>query len=249
MKVRYQFWVQTAAEWTAENPILLAREPGFESNTGKMKFGDGVHHWNDLPYVPVPGGGGGGGEAGDLLFVTTDGGLEYRIIGFDNTTLKGIPADLDPPGPASGLTADIKLTSVTLHWTLSTGTASVHYDVYRNGTKIASTSVGASSYRDLGVQAGLTYLYHVVAVDGYGQPSVPTSDLEAFVDPDLNQAPTVQVTTWPSPLPADGIGLIRVCGSDVDAQTLAFELAVDEGVITPTDDPSIWHFDLGGGDL
>lgn len=49
----------TAAAWTAENPILSAREPGLETDTGKWKWGDGVTAWNALPYVPDLTGAGG----------------------------------------------------------------------------------------------------------------------------------------------------------------------------------------------
>lgn len=38
----------TAAEWTAANPVLAAGEIGFETDTGKFKFGDGVNNWDDL---------------------------------------------------------------------------------------------------------------------------------------------------------------------------------------------------------
>lgn len=41
----------TAANWTAVNPILRAGEAGYETNTGRMKIGDGTSHWAALPYV------------------------------------------------------------------------------------------------------------------------------------------------------------------------------------------------------
>ena len=50
----------TAANWTAQNPILLSGEWGFEIDTKKLKIGDGVSAWNALDYYS-PGGGGGGG--------------------------------------------------------------------------------------------------------------------------------------------------------------------------------------------
>lgn len=36
--------------WANINPVLSEGEPGFESNTGQMKIGDGETAWNDLPY-------------------------------------------------------------------------------------------------------------------------------------------------------------------------------------------------------
>jgi len=40
----------TAAEWTANNPILSIGELGWEKDTGAIKVGDGVTHWNSLTY-------------------------------------------------------------------------------------------------------------------------------------------------------------------------------------------------------
>lgn len=51
----------TAAEWAAANPVLAAREPALETDTGKEKRGDGTTAWNSLPYrgdptkTPLPG--------------------------------------------------------------------------------------------------------------------------------------------------------------------------------------------------
>ena len=38
----------TAANWTAVNPVLLSGEWGFETDTRKLKIGDGVTAWNAL---------------------------------------------------------------------------------------------------------------------------------------------------------------------------------------------------------
>ena len=40
----------TAANWASVNPILAAGEPGFETDTGKHKIGDGVTAWAGLSY-------------------------------------------------------------------------------------------------------------------------------------------------------------------------------------------------------
>lgn len=40
----------TAAEWTAANPILAARECGVETDTHRLKVGDGATAWATLPY-------------------------------------------------------------------------------------------------------------------------------------------------------------------------------------------------------
>jgi hypothetical protein len=41
----------TAANWTAENPTLLAGELGYETDTGKWKVGDGSTAWTSLAYA------------------------------------------------------------------------------------------------------------------------------------------------------------------------------------------------------
>jgi hypothetical protein len=48
--VRIQVRRDPAATWAAANPVLAAGEPGLETDTGKIKYGDGVRAWNSLPY-------------------------------------------------------------------------------------------------------------------------------------------------------------------------------------------------------
>ena len=47
----YLFPADTAANWTAANPILLKGELALESDTNKYKFGDGVTAWTTLAYA------------------------------------------------------------------------------------------------------------------------------------------------------------------------------------------------------
>ena len=41
----------TAANWTAANPVLALAEPGLETDTGRIKYGDGNFQWLNLPYA------------------------------------------------------------------------------------------------------------------------------------------------------------------------------------------------------
>ena len=43
--------VKTAAEWTSANPVLQAGELGYESDTGKLKVGNGASSWGALSYT------------------------------------------------------------------------------------------------------------------------------------------------------------------------------------------------------
>ena len=50
MGIRFQQKRDTAANWTTNDPILLSGEIGFETDTGKLKIGDGSTVWSSLDY-------------------------------------------------------------------------------------------------------------------------------------------------------------------------------------------------------
>lgn len=43
----------TRAQWTLTNPVLAAGEPGYETDTRRVKVGDGRHPWADLTYIQM----------------------------------------------------------------------------------------------------------------------------------------------------------------------------------------------------
>jgi len=63
----------TAANWTANNPTLLAGQIGFETDTNKIKIGDGSTAWTGLSYFAGSGGGGEDLSATLALGNTTNG--------------------------------------------------------------------------------------------------------------------------------------------------------------------------------
>jgi hypothetical protein len=62
---RFQVRRDTATNWTDNNPRLADGEMGYETNTGRMKIGDGMNLWRDLPYFP----------SASTLYGIIDGGL------------------------------------------------------------------------------------------------------------------------------------------------------------------------------
>jgi hypothetical protein len=44
----------TASNWTSNNTVLLAGEIGWETDTRKIKIGDGTTAWQSLDYLPIP---------------------------------------------------------------------------------------------------------------------------------------------------------------------------------------------------
>jgi hypothetical protein len=53
MTGRLQHTTGTAADIAARNPVLLLGEIVYESDTGKMKIGNGSSRWNNLPYFAI----------------------------------------------------------------------------------------------------------------------------------------------------------------------------------------------------
>jgi hypothetical protein len=50
--VKFQLRRASALQWSAAGgTILQAGEPGFEIDTSKLKIGDGITTWRNLPYI------------------------------------------------------------------------------------------------------------------------------------------------------------------------------------------------------
>ncbi len=47
--IRHKQVIKTTEEWLASNLVLLSGELGYDSTSGLIKVGDGVHLWQDLP--------------------------------------------------------------------------------------------------------------------------------------------------------------------------------------------------------
>jgi hypothetical protein len=67
----------TAARWAEVNPILDQGEPGFVYDENRLKIGDGVTPWNDLPYID------GKREVENFDFIS-----EFPVIGDENVIYK-----------------------------------------------------------------------------------------------------------------------------------------------------------------
>ena len=62
----------TGANWATINPVLAQGEPGFETDTGKLKIGDGSTAWNSLSYLVGSAGGGSGNVTGPASAIAGD---------------------------------------------------------------------------------------------------------------------------------------------------------------------------------
>jgi hypothetical protein len=73
MPTNIQLRRDTAANWTANNPVLALAEIGLETDTNSFKVGDGVTAWSTLSY---------GGLAGPAnTDVTLDGVHPFFLYG------------------------------------------------------------------------------------------------------------------------------------------------------------------------
>ncbi|MEX2645275.1 MAG: S8 family serine peptidase [Gaiellaceae bacterium] len=86
--------------------------------------------------------------------------------------------DLTPPAAPSALTATAGVESVSLDWADNIESDLASYRVYRDGVQVVTTT--ASAYADGGLQAGVTYRYHVTAVDRSGNESAPSGQASAI---------------------------------------------------------------------
>ncbi len=51
IKTTFKLRRGVSERWAEVNPILAAGEPGFVSDLNKLKIGNGITPWNDLPYI------------------------------------------------------------------------------------------------------------------------------------------------------------------------------------------------------
>lgn len=113
------------------------------------------------------------------------------------------PVDTTAPSTPTGLQATPGDTTVALTWTASTDNVGVTgYDVYRNGTKVGTTS--GTSYTDTGLTDGTQYTYTVDAYDNAGNTSARSSSVNATPTSGGGGARTVPANPSGPPIPSGG---------------------------------------------
>ncbi|MFJ7153553.1 glycosyl hydrolase family 18 protein [Streptomyces sp. NPDC101118] len=86
------------------------------------------------------------------------------------------PGDTPPSAPGAPTASNVQETSLTLSWGAATDDKGVkNYDVYRNGSKIAT--VTGTSHPDTGLTKGTTYTYSVTARDTADQTGPSSGEL------------------------------------------------------------------------
>ena len=138
VNVRLQLRADTAANWTAANPTLLANEVGLETDTKKLKVGNGSSAWNSLAYFPSIVSGG-----------TVLGNLEIGTTGtltFEGSTADGFETTLAVTNPTADRTITLPNQSGTV---VVSGNASiVDADIAANA-EIAVSKLADGAARQL----------------------------------------------------------------------------------------------------
>ncbi len=126
--VRIQLRRDTAANWTAVNPVLAQGEPGCETDTGKCKIGDGTSTWSVLPYY--------GGDASALVISndTTTNATEYPTWTTGTTGLLPIKVS------STKMTFNPSLGAFTLNGSLNLGEGTNVVAGTTTGTKIGTAT-------------------------------------------------------------------------------------------------------------
>jgi chitodextrinase len=127
--------------------------------------------------------------------------------------------DTTPPSAPTGLSAsNVSGTGLTLGWNASTDNVGVTgYDVYRNGTKMASVTGPGSS--QTGLACGTSYAFAVASYDGAGNHS-PQTQLTASTAACAAPPPPPPPPPSPPPAPPSGASLyVSPSGSDASSCT------------------------------
>lgn len=208
--VRIQIRRDTAANWTAANPVLAAGEPAVESDTGKTKVGDGIRNWAALPYesesglssaVPAVIGTGAAGTAVTASRADHSHALPsaiscVTITASGNATISG---DLEVKGKFTAATQTVSADSITglseavddrvaAFLVAGAGISLTHNDeansltvAVGSHTQAISTVTGLQAALD--AKAGTTHGHKIADVDGLDAALTlrPTSDTTNIV--------------------------------------------------------------------
>lgn len=152
---QFQFRRGTASQWTSANPTLASGEAGFETDTGKLKIGDGSTAWNSLGYAT------GAVAVGNITGLGT--GVATWLATPSSANLASAVTDETGSGSlVFGTSPTIATPALTLSTTSSTTSARISYDSTAKKIQVGDGSATldyASSNLILNAQTGTTYTF------------------------------------------------------------------------------------------
>lgn len=125
----------TASQWTSTNPVLASGEWGYETDTGKVKIGNGSSAWNSLGYT----------GAGSVTSITAGTGLSGGTITSTGTIAIDTATTVDV-STAQTLT-NKTLTAPKINLTLNAQTGTTYTFVLGdNGQLVTASNASAQTY-------------------------------------------------------------------------------------------------------
>ena len=122
-----------------------------------------------------------------------------------------------PTVPSNVTTTSITMNQIKLSWTASTDNVAVTgYNVYRNGTKVGTST--STNYTDNNLTPETSYKYEISAYDGAGNTSAKSAETSFVTKPDT-EAPTT-----PSNLSATAVSISQI--------NLAWNVSTDNVAVT-----------------
>lgn len=124
----------TASQWTSANPTLASGEWGFETDTGKVKIGNGSTAWNSLGYT----------GAGDIEGVTAGTGLSGG--GTSGTVTVSIDTSVTADLSTAQTLTNKTLTDPKINLAFDAETASYTAVLANNGQVVTMNNASANNF-------------------------------------------------------------------------------------------------------
>jgi len=139
MANRIQLRRDHSTEWTRVNPTLGQGEPGWEIDTNKVKYGDGVTEWNSLNYSNQIGGAVDTDdvtEASNLYWTTARGNAMVAAYQDDINTIGNIAASYftGDGSQLTNITTDEVAEAANLYYTEARANAAIDAKIATSDT-------------------------------------------------------------------------------------------------------------------
>jgi hypothetical protein len=126
----------TAAQWTSANPTLAAGEFGYETDTNKLKCGNGTSAWNSLAYIS---------NDGDITGVTAGTGISGG--GTSGTVTVSIDTSVTADLSTAQTLTNKTLTAPVINLALNAQTGTTYtFALTDNGKLVTASNSSAQTY-------------------------------------------------------------------------------------------------------